>query len=215
MSLNITELTIVLGALDALFLVFILLQFRYFFGGSAMLGTSNLSYSDYARRGFFELVWVAALVLPLLLFASWLLRTENPRQLRRFRALAGALVLLVFAVMISAVQRMLLYTDQYGLTELRLYPTAFMAWLAMVFVWYLLTVLRGNRNRFVFGALMVAFAMALFLNCLNPDDLIVRTNLQRRSDVVAFDAAYNSSLSADAVPSSSRVYLVYPPARGA
>ena len=44
-------------------------------------------------------------------------------------------------VIVSALQRMRLYTQEYGLTELRLYTTAFMLWIAAGGVWYLATVL--------------------------------------------------------------------------
>ncbi|MBK8147338.1 MAG: DUF4173 domain-containing protein [Acidobacteria bacterium] len=40
--------------------------------------TENMKLADYARRGFGELVTVAALVLPTLLFSHWLLRKESP-----------------------------------------------------------------------------------------------------------------------------------------
>src|SRR5262249_52632232 len=77
-ALGNVELGVALGLLDALFLGFVLVQLRYFFGGSALVQeTTGLTYAQYARRGFFELVTVAALVLPLLLFAHWLLRRED------------------------------------------------------------------------------------------------------------------------------------------
>ena len=104
--------------------------------------------------------------------------------------------------MASALLRMRLYQQAYGLTELRLYTTAFMGWLALVFVWFLATVLRGRRDRFAFGALVAAFAVLLLLDGLNPDALIVRTNVNRAGAAATdnFDERYASGLSADAVP---------------
>ncbi|OLE51913.1 MAG: hypothetical protein AUG51_20675 [Acidobacteria bacterium 13_1_20CM_3_53_8] len=200
-SLGIVEIGTVLGLLDALFLSFVLVQVRYFFGGSALAKvTPGLTYAEYARRGFFELVWVATLVLPLLLFAHWLLRKENPLHERIFRILAGTQVALVFIIMASALGRMRVYMQGYGLTEQRLFTTAFMAWLALVFAWFVLTVLRGQRERFACGALVAAFLMVAALNFINPDDLIVRTNLNQANAVVLFDVNYATTLSADAVP---------------
>src|SRR5262245_41251763 len=95
-------------------------------------------------QGFFELVGVAALVLPLLLAAHWLLRKEKARDEIVFRVLAGAQIALLFVMMVSAFQRMRLYQREYGLTELRVYTTVFMGWLAVVFVWFTMTVLRGR-----------------------------------------------------------------------
>ena len=199
LSLGIIELGIVLGLLDLLFLVFVIVQVRYLFGGAErVLTTAGLTYAEYARRGFFELVTVTALVLPTLLLAHWLLRAGNRE--RAFRVLAGALVALLFVVMASALQRMYLYLEEYGLTELRLYATIFMAWLAGVLVWFLLTVLRGRRDRFAFGALLTGFAAILLINVMNPDALIARTNLDRLEEGERFDAYYLTTLSADAAP---------------
>ncbi len=200
--LGIIEIGIVLGLLDLLFLAFVIIQFRYFFGGAAtVVETTGLTYAEYARRGFFELVTVASLALPLLLLAHWLLRKESPNHERIYRALAGVMLVMLAVIMISAVQRMRLYQSEYGLTELRLYTTAFMAWLAIVFLWFASTVLCGKRERFVFGALVAAWLVIGYLHLLNPDALIVRTNIGRLSAGRSFDAKYVTSLSADAIPS--------------
>ncbi len=199
--LGIIETAVVLGLVDILFLSFVAVQVRYFFGGASLVqATTGLSYSEYARRGFFELVTVAALVLPLLLLAHWMLRKENAAHERLFRALAEIQILLLFVIMASAFERMRLYQQEYGLTEQRLYPTAFMAWLAIVFVWFAATVLRGRRESFAFGALVAGYVLIVTLHVLNPDALIARTNAARALEGRKFDARYAASLSADAVP---------------
>lgn len=179
-TLGITEIGTILGLLDLLFLGFVIVQIRYLFGGGALVGlTPGLTYADYARRGFFELVFASALALPLLLLGGWLARREGPRRTRVYRALAGLQVLLLFVIMASALQRMRLYQQEYGLTELRVYTTAFIGWLAVVFVWFVGTALRGRRDQFAFGALVAGFALVGILHLLNPDALIARTNMAR------------------------------------
>jgi hypothetical protein len=200
-SLGAVEIGTALGALNVLFFAFVLVQFRYFFGGAEAVRTMiNLSYAEYARRGFFELVEVAALALPLLLLAHYLLRRDNRSGVRAFNALASITIGLLFIIMLSAVLRMQLYTDEFGLTELRLYTTAFMGWLALLFVWFGVTVLRGQRDRFVFGALIAGFAVLIGLNAINPDALIVRTNAARINAPNPLDTEYVTVLSADSVP---------------
>jgi hypothetical protein len=200
-SLGIIEIGIALGLLNLLFLSFVIVQFRYFFGGAASISlTPGLTYSEYARRGFFELVTVAALVLPLLLLAHWLLHKEKPESERLFRFLAGIQIVFLFVIMASALQRMRLYQREYGLTEQRLYPTAFMAWLAVVFVWFALTVLRGQRQYFAFGAMVAGFVLIAGLHLLNPGALIARVNVARALEGRRFDGQYAASLNADAVP---------------
>jgi hypothetical protein len=201
LTLGIMEIGTVLGLLDLLFLGFVIVQLRYLFGGAALVDvTPGLTYAQYARRGFFELVTVAALVLPLLLGAHWLLSKDDLKAGRLFRYLAGTQVLLLFVIMISAVQRMRIYQNEFGLTELRLYTTAFMGWLAVVFLWFAATVLRGKREHFAFGALVVGFGMIATLHFLNPDAFIVRMNIARAQAGRRFDTSYAVSLSADAVP---------------
>jgi hypothetical protein len=200
-SLGIVEIGVSLGLLNLLFLTFVLVQLRYFFGDAALVQSSNgLTFSEYYRHGFFELVAVAALVLPLQLGMHWLLRKGNQAHERVFRLLAGAQVFLLFVIMASAVRRMLLYQSVYGLTELRLYTTAFMVWLALVFVWFVATALRGRREQFACGALVAGLLIIAALHVINPDALIVRVNVSHALSGKSFDPYYAASLSADAAP---------------
>ena len=200
-GLGIIEIGTVFGSLNALFLAFVLVQFRYLFGGRAHLaGHAGLSYAEYARAGFFELVWVAALVLPLLLLAHWLLRKDEARNELIFKLLAGLQLALVAVIMFSAVQRMRLYQQAFGLTELRFYTTALMAWLALVLGWFALTVLRGRRERFACGAVVAGLLMIAALHVINPEAVIARHNLRRAVEGKGVDLNYLASLSADAAP---------------
>lgn len=201
MSLGLIETGIALGLLNLLFLAFVVIQFRYLFGGASLVGAvPGLTYSEYARKGFFELVTASALVLPLLLGAHWVMRDAMASSRRWFRALAGFQIAMVFVIIASAFQRMRLYEREFGLTEQRLYPTAFMMWLAVVFVWFAVTVLRNHRDRFIFGAMVAGLLLVVALNVVNPDALIVRTNAAHAIAGHRLDARYAASLSADAVP---------------
>ena len=199
------EVGTVLAVVDVLFLAFVLVQFRYLFGGADHVrAITGLSYAEYARRGFFELVTVAALSLPLLLVADWSLDQGDARRVRRFRQLAGLMLMLLSVVLASALFRMRLYTVEYGLTEQRFYPTAFMAWLVLVFGWFAATVLRGRRERFGIGALLAGWLILAGLNLVNPDAIIARVNLDRAMRGRPLDAAYTARLSADALPTLRR-----------
>jgi hypothetical protein len=188
-----TEIAMVLGALDVLFLGFVLVQARYLFGGSGLVEShAHLTYAQYARHGFFQLVVVSVLVLPVLLATNALAR----RRKRLIRALSVALVALELIVALSALQRLRIYEQQYGLTELRIYAIGVVAWLVCVFLWASVTVLRGRVRRFAVGAVVAGFTATAALNVLNPDALIARTNLARPQA----DLAYLQTLSDDAVP---------------
>lgn len=205
-TLGLGEVGTVLVVVDLLFLAFVAVQFRYLFGGADLVrGLTGLSYAEYARRGFFELVTVAALSLPLLLLADWSLDQCDPSRVRRFRLLAGLMLVLLDVMLASALFRMRLYTAEYGLTELRFYTTAFMGWLVLVFGWFVATVLRGRRERFGTGALLAGWVVLAALNLANPDAVIAGVNLDRAARGRPLDTAYAAELSADALPTFRRV----------
>jgi Domain of unknown function (DUF4173) len=87
----------------------------------------------------------------------------------------------------------------FGLTELRIYTSGVVIWLACVFLWLCVTTLRGRRL-FAVGALVLGFAATAALNVLNPDALIARVNLSRPQ----VDVQYLGHLSDDAVPTLVR-----------
>jgi hypothetical protein len=213
--LGLGEVGTVLAVIDALFLAFVAVQFRYLFGGAELVQSlTGMSYSEYARRGFFELVTVAALSLPILLLADWSLDQADRSRVRHFRLLAGLMLLLLDVMLASALIRMRLYTAEYGLTELRFYTTAFMGWLVLVLGWFAATVLRGRRSRFGTGALASGFLVLLALNLINPDAVMARTNVARAVAGRPFDPAYAARLSADALPTLLGLLQALPPGNG-
>lgn len=202
-TLGSVEIGVVLGLMNLLFLSFVIVQVPYLFGGMELVqNTPDFKLAEYARRGFGELVAVSALVLPMLLAAHWLIRKNDRFAGTLFRILAGTQIILLFVIMASAIQRLVLLTGPlgYGMTTVRLYPLIFMSWLAVVFVWFSGTVLRGLRQYFAWGALWSAIFFLGATHFLNPDAFIVRTNLALMQQGRDFDAHYNSKLSDDAIP---------------
>jgi hypothetical protein len=203
-ALGIIEVATALSALDLLFLVFVAVQFRYLFGGDTLVQvTPDLTYAEYARRGFFELVFAVCLVVPVLLAADWFLDGRTRRDTFVFRSLAGVQIGLVLAITASAVQRLRLYRASYGLTESRLYAMVLLLWIGAMLLWLAATVLRSRRDAFAFGALVSGLATVALLFGINPDAIVARVNTSRIAPADAagrFDVAYATSLSADAVP---------------
>ena len=201
-TLGAVETGVVLGLVNLLFLSFVIVQLPYLFGGFELVQqTPDFKLAEYARRGFGELVAVAALVLPMLLTGHWLLKRDQPAAEKIYRALALVQIVLLFVIMASAAQRLFILTGNlgYGLTTVRFYPMVFMLWLGLVFVWFAATVLRGARQRFAWGALWSALFVVGALHVFNPDAYIARTNLRLMQEGRMFDASYNASLSDDAL----------------
>ncbi len=205
LALGTLDVTLALGALNVLFAAFVLVQIGWLFGGEALvLRTTGLTYAAYARRGFAELTGVAALLPPVLLGAHALVPESDAGTRRWYRRLAVPLLLLLGAIMVSAGARMALYVRYYGISTDRLYASAFMGWLAIVFAWLALTVLRSRPRTFAAGMVGSAFAVLFALNAMNPDALVARTNLARTGSLTrgagGADPRYVASLGGDAVP---------------
>ena len=203
-TLGTVEVGVIFGLVNLLFLSFVIVQVPYLFGGMELMqNTPDFKLAEYARRGFGELVAVSAIVLPMLLVSHWLIRKETPIAEKLFRALAGVQIALLFVIMASAVQRLVLLTGNlgYGMTTVRLYPLIFMTWLAIVFVLFAATVLRGARQHFAWAALWSAFLILGATHLFNPNEFIVRHNLALMREGREFDASYNSGLGDDAFPS--------------
>jgi hypothetical protein len=208
--LGLAEVTTSLGAVIVLFTIFVALQVRWLFGGAdVVLATTGLTVAEYARRGFFELVAVAILVAPLILVTRAVI--EDAKVVRRHRLLSVVLIVLLVPNIASALLRMKLYVDHFGLTADRLYATALMAWLALVYVAMARTVLGGWARPFAAMTVLSGFVTLGALNVLNPDDLVARVNLGRSSAARPVDYNYLSRLNGDAVPAIVSTLIAAPP----
>ena len=198
--LGFTEAAVVLGTVVALFAIFVVIQFQYFFGGQTNIGVAGYTFSEYARRGFGELVTVAFFSLLLFLGLSAIVKRQTTAQRWAFSGLGIGMVALVGVMLVSAFQRLLLYEAAYGFSRLRMYTHVFMLWLgALLAVVVVLDILRKERF-FAMAALLASIGFAATLTLVNVDGYIVRQNVARAAAGEGLDVAYLTSLSPDAVP---------------
>jgi hypothetical protein len=174
-SLGSAEALTVLVVLDLLFIGFVALQGAYLFGGRDTLQASGITYAEYARRGFFELLAVALLVAWLILALEGFVRTRT----RAYVVAAIGLVLLTIVVLASAFLRLRLYQDAYGWTELRFYVLAAIAWLAIGAVITVVTVARNQTRWLIHGMLLISFLFGIGFNLIGPVGFIAEQNIER------------------------------------
>lgn len=203
-TLHPTEILTVLVAVAIVFGIFVALQAAYLFGGLDTLAAAGMTYADYARRGFFELVAVAVLAGGLVIAADRLARQRTGPLV----VAAITLAALTGVVLVSAALRLRLYQEAYGWTELRLYVLSTIVLLA-IGVAGLVVALATNRVRWI-GHLLIgaALAIGLALNVIGPARFITEQNVARVLDPslvppngsTGLDEAYALSLGDDAVP---------------
>lgn len=200
------EWAIPLTLLVLLFTMFVGVQLTVLFGNSQhVLETDNLTYADYARGGFWQLLVVTGLTLLVLAAAVRWAPRDTPTDRILIRVILGALALLSLVIVGSALHRMNLYADTYGLTRLRLLVPLCEAWLGVV---YLLILGAGIRLKapWLPNAIVAAGVLALLgLAIANPDNLIADRNITRYEQTHRIDTYYLSTLSPDAVPALNRL----------
>ncbi len=205
-KLSMIESGIILGSVAALFGLFVAIQFTYFFGGQTTLEVTGLSYAQYARRGFFELVAVSVLTLGLSLLLDRITIRQERRENLIFRGLALLIVGLTTIMLISAAQRMYLYEEAFGFTQLRVYVHVAIVWMGVLFGVFALALFRLRPNIFSFGLLLVIIGYLATLNLMNVDAYIAERNIARYQAGQELDIAFLNILSEDAVPVIAALY---------
>jgi hypothetical protein len=208
--LGFTESTIVLGSVVILFVAFVVIQFQYFFGGQTNITIEGYTYSEYARKGFGELVTVAFFSLFLLLGLGTITRRETENQRRTFSILGVGLVGLVIVMLIAAFQRLVLYEAAYGFSRLRTYTHVFMIWLGLLLIAVVVLEMLRRERAIALAMVLASLGFVITLSLLNVDAFIVRQNVQRETRSTTdktfaqgradLDAQYFLDLSDDAIP---------------
>ncbi|MEV6331846.1 DUF4173 domain-containing protein [Streptomyces sp. NPDC051909] len=199
------EWALPLVVLCLLFAAFNAVQLTVLFGGyDKVLSETGLTYSEYARQGFWQLLFATLLTLVVIGLALRWAPRGTPGDTRLVRSVLGALCVLTLVVVASALRRMDLYVDAYGLTRLRISVTAMEIWLGVVI---LLIMAAG-----IWGAKLLPRALAvsaagfvLAFGLLQPDAVIAEQNVQRYEQDRKIDVNYLSGLSADAAPALDRL----------
>lgn len=172
----------VLVAFCLLYGMFIGLQGSYYLDALAGVLPEGFTYSDYARQGFFELVTVSIINIGIILFTALFGKAQgevdgkrrNGSFLKWCNALISVLTLFLIA---TAMTKMFLYIKVYGLTPLRVIPSLFMAFLAVLF---LLIIVSQFKKVPVVRLGLYTFAMGYaLLSVSNMDGWIARYNLER------------------------------------
>ena len=196
-----TEAGVVLGAIAALYGTYVVTQLVVLSGGAQhILETADLTRAEYARAGFFQLLWAAGLTLVVLLgLRSVTVRTRGPAR-ARLTTLSLSVILLTLGLVISSLVRLALYNDAFGLTMLRLFSMVFAGWVGLVLVLvgadFVASGLRGWLPLAVAASgLLVLAAVDLW----NPEAFVARHNLTTTTEV-GVDYRYLDTLTTDATP---------------
>ena len=201
---RVSPLTLCVAATPLLlvYLAFFCAQAPYYFAAFSAYLPEGFTVSAFARRGFFELCVVSfinfAVLLALQLLSTKREDKKTPVCIRVYSTLLSVFTLLLIA---TAMRKMLLYIDSFGLTKLRVLTCWAMLLLAACFILIALYQLINHLpvKRWITG---VCVAFIAILSFANVDGMIAKYNVTayQNGDLATMDITHLYSLSADAVP---------------
>lgn len=199
-----TEGLVVVTSLTALYALFAFSRFTAARrGADEILATNGLTYAEYARSGFFQLLWVAGLTAAVLVFLRGAVQLRSTTARGAFAVVSATACLLTLVVVHAAIVGLELYSQAFGLTLLRIYSSTFAWWLGAAFVLMAAAFLVNAvsaREWLPTAVGVTALVAVVALNLVNPDALVVERNLDRHLQGEPFDATYVVRLSDDATP---------------
>ncbi len=189
----------VLSLISCVYLIFVVIQFAYLFGGLTYSLPEGYTYAEYAREGFSQLVWVTILNLVILLLVTVFQSRKNTPSKRVIQSLNSLLVVFTVVILVSAFFRMSLYEAAYGYTYLRILTHSFMIYLAVLLLFVLWKIW---KEKVPFTQIFVIITIICYLgvNFIGIDSMIVRKNLDRYVATNEIDIEYLQTLSYESVP---------------
>ncbi|MCM1579644.1 MAG: DUF4173 domain-containing protein [Ruminococcus sp.] len=190
-----------------LYVIFFFSQASYFLSAFASRLPGEISYSEYARQGFFELCAVSVINLVIIvginLFCKYSEDGSRPACIKIISCIVSVFTILLIA---TALSKMALYINAYGLTPLRVYTTWFMFLLAVIFLGIFLSLItpKVNLPKLAITAFVIMFAALSFVNV---EGMIITVNADRylNGTLENFDTSLISEMSSSAVPAACKL----------
>ncbi len=202
------QITAFSAALPILFIyvVFFISQWKYYVSGFTGILPENFSYAEYAREGFFQLCAVSAINLVSIIILSLFIRLGNSGRGQVLKLLTGIFCLCTLVLIATAVAKLVMYINIYGMTLKRLYAMWAMLVIALVFI--IIAIGQFIRS-FKTVAVCLCVTAVLFsgLSLCNPSAITAQYNVDRylTGTLQQLDVEALENLGASAVPAMAKL----------
>lgn len=185
--------------LNLLFIAFVYIQFAYLFGGVEEVIGGSFTFAQYARKGFFEIIFVCAMNMSLILISCNLTQNQSTTAVFILKTLKISLSLCTFVLLFSSHFRLSLYEEFYGYTYLRLFSHLFIIFLGFTLILLIIKIIKDDfkLTKLVFLIFMLWY---ICLNLINIDAIIVKKNIEKYKEDKKIDLDYCLNLSYSAFP---------------
>ncbi|MFB3161840.1 DUF4173 domain-containing protein [Neobacillus sp. 179-J 1A1 HS] len=181
----------VLVLINVVYVLFTVVQFKYFFSGTLQ---GNFTYAEYARKGFFELLFVTLINLTITILVLTFVDRATGFIKRFMQVMLTALVLASAVLLSSAFLRLSMYEQAYGFTFIRVMAHSFMIFLVVIFMYTCIKIWIEKLSLFHFYFISALLYYTL-MNVINVEQIIVTKNIERYEQSGKIDVHYLNSLS--------------------
>jgi hypothetical protein len=195
-TINSSVILVLLVSLSFVYLLFTLIQSSYLYTSGKSLPT-GITYANYARTGFFQLLLVTLINLSIVYFTTKYIEYKNNKAKKISKILLCLIVLFTINMLYASHFKLSLYENYYGFTYLRFYVHYTIITIFILLVIALISVISENLSisKYTLVSLLVMYTI---INFFNVDGFIAKNNIQRYNTTGKLDISYNMSLSADA-----------------
>ena len=167
-----------LSAISLCYLLYLFSQLAYFFSAfSGFLPNQEITYSEYARKGFFEMCVIAVINITLVFLSMLFSKKQNGKVCAGIKITSTFIAIFTLIIIATAISKMVLYIDEYGMTVLRLTTSAFMLFLAVSFLAVILRIYSSKIN-IVKTTLVTAGIIVLLLGTVNVNGVCAKYNYE-------------------------------------
>ena len=169
--------------LNIIYLVFDFIQIK-----SLLLHmvSENINYAQYARQGFFQLLFVSIINISLILWAK---RSKEAKEDKFVTSLTFLMVIFTFVIILSSYFRMNLYEMAFGYTLLRLLVYVTLITETILLIPTILYIFNFKIN-LIKTYLVIIISVYTLINFANVDAIIARRNIQKYYKDNDIDLAY-------------------------
>ncbi|OPX43617.1 hypothetical protein CLHUN_25560 [Ruminiclostridium hungatei] len=196
-----------LTIINILLIAFVGFQFAYLFGGTSNINLTNMTYAEYARRGFFELTAASGLIFSIALFVTVMTKKKDSRLPLWVKLCTVSLCLCNGVLLVSGMKRMLLYVDVYGLSVKRVLTLWFMCIIGLCLVWMMIKCFIPSVDVIKLIGITVVAGVCI-LSLTNTERIIARYNIDRyisSPDAITLDIYHLGGLSYTTTPEIARL----------
>lgn len=192
--------------LFSVYVIFFISQWDYYISAFSGILPKEFSYAEYARNGFFELCWVSAINMALLSTVSFFVRRKNTADNVVIRVASSVFSFVTLILITTAISKMVLYIDAYGLTGKRVLASWFMILLAIIFVLIIFRQIFPKMKLIAVSTAVTALMLCVLL-LSNYGGIIANSNVNRyiKGDMENVDVDALFRLGTPSVPALVRL----------